>query len=171
MTLYPELKGNALRAYESMVNKLRQKAMSELKLSASEVVVRPLRPLDINATVTDWYITNNGISSSAYAALTNIDGATIANSRFVGINGIFNQTGASSLHAVRITREGAVAREWAVDTIPAWKHQAAWVDDPVTLDRNTTVTIAGWHGIASTLANTFGFLGAVAEKRGLLINP
>ena len=110
MTQYEQLEGNALRAYESMVNKLRTKAMQGLKLNASEVVVRPIRPLDINATVTDWYFANN-VSSSAYATLTNIDGASIANSRFVGINGIFNQTGASSIHAIRITREGAVARE------------------------------------------------------------
>ena len=153
-----------------MVKKLRTKAMQGLKLNASEVVVRPIRPLDINATVTDWYFANN-VSSSAYATLTNIDGASIANSRFVGINGIFNQTGASSIHAIRITREGAVAREWTVDHIPALKNQCAFVDDPITLDRNTTVTVAAWHGITSTLANTFGFLGAVAEKRGLLVNP
>jgi len=170
MTAYEELEGNALRAYEAMVSKLKQKAMQELKLSADEIVVRPLRPLDMNTTLTDYYFTNN-VSGSAYSNLTSFNSQTIANSRFVGINGIFNQDASSSLHAIRINREGAVAREWEVASIPNYKHQAAFMDDPITLDRNTSLTVTAWHGITSTLANTFGFIGAVAEKRGLLINP
>ena len=171
MTQYQELKGNAYVAYKKLIGILRKKAMDELHLSENEIVVRPLRPADLQSTTVDWYFVNTNNSGSAWANSDSIDGATIANNRFIGINGFFNQTGASSLHALRITREGAVAREWVTASVPKWKHKACWVDDPITLDRNTTVTLTFYQGIASTLTDTFGLLGAVAEKRGLLIAP
>lgn len=171
MTQYAELKGNALRAYEAMVDKLRRKAMQELRLSPDQIVTRPLRPIDVGLSTPDWYFANSGNSSSAFGSGADISGDTIANARFVGINGFFNTTVASSLHAIRITREGAVAREWLTHQVPYNKHAACWVDDPITLDRNTTVTLEFYQGITGTINNTFGLLGAVCEKRGLLINP
>jgi hypothetical protein len=171
MTQYQKLDGIALKAYEKMVVKLRQKARTELKLNDSEIVVRPLRPLDLQTTTTDWYFTQNACSGSAFEATTTISAATVANNRFIGINGAFNSLASSSLHAIRVTREGAVAREWTLTEVPNYRHGAFWVDDPVTLDGNTTVTVSINQGIAGTLTDTFGLLGAVAEKRGLLINP
>lgn len=172
MTLYKELDGNALRAYEQMVAKLRQNAKQQLKLSDAELVVRPLRPNDVS-TRSDWYFDGNQVTGSAWSTPTSVSAQVIANGRFVGINGVFNQaTGvAGSITAIRITREGAVAREWMVDAVKNWRHQCGWADDPVTLDQNTSFTLSLLQGITGTLLNQFGLLGAVVEKRGLLISP
>lgn len=166
---YPELKGNALEAYNTMVTNLRSRARAELKLSDSGIVVRPLRPEDLGLSNGEWYLNMDASSGSVWNT-SDIDAKTVADNRFIGINGVFDNNG-GDVCAVRITREGATAREWDVIDIHNKKHKCGYVDDPVTIDQNTTVTVSLYLGAASTLNNTFGLIGAIAEKRGLLINP
>lgn len=170
MTLYPELKGVSLEAYNRMIDKLKLKASTEGKLSEAEMIVRPwLRPEDIGFTNPEWYWNMSSASGSAWST-SDISSKTIADNRFVGISGVFD-TGAGVIHAIRIAREGATAREWDVAPVRNYLHKAAFADDPVTIDQNTTITISLYMAAASTINNTFGLIGAVVEKRGLLINP
>ena len=84
MAFYEKLEGAALDAYVQMVRKLRETAASELKLPEEELVFRPLRPEDLGLTTPEW--TFNVASTATWNKI--IDAKTIADNRFVGINGI-----------------------------------------------------------------------------------
>jgi len=175
MAWYPELKGPALDAYRSMVRTLRERAMKELNLRADEIVVRDLRPEDIGASSADFYV---GTKAAGWVAL--VDNATIADNRFVGINGVvlmdtggtdaFGFANEPPISQIKITRKGSVTRYWNVKPVWAFEGKVGYTDDPVTIDQNTTVTVEAWARSASSLEG-FTLLGAVVEKRGLLINP
>lgn len=175
---YPELEGNALKAYEDMCAKLKSKAMKELGLGPDAIILRPLKPTDLGYGVDDW----SGMQSGASQAITagwssSVIQTTIANGRWVGINGIcINEVrGAgtfapSLLNQIRITREGSDARFWDVEHVSLFEDHTGFADDPVTIDQQTSVTINMYARAAATLYNT-QFIGAVAEKRGITINP
>lgn len=180
---YPELKGPALDAYRQMVKKLKATASKELGVSEDELVTRSLRPADIgqNASTPDHYV---GLTALTWTNIINAQ--TIADNRFVGICGVSVGSGStaiptlgagadvrnlsSAVDQIRITRKGSVARYWQVKPLVHWAHGTGWVDDPVTVDQNTTITVEGLSRLASSIAG-FDLLGVVVEKRGLLINP
>jgi len=161
-----ELKGVALDAYNKMVRAMVSKASRELGLGEDGLVIRPLRPEDIGLTAPAWSLN----CTSANSWNTVIDSKTIADNRFVGINGVFHAEGAGEATQVKITRKGSVARYWDVTWIRNTQNKIAYADDPIILDQNTTITVEIYCTSASTLTD-FGFIGAVVEKRGLLINP
>jgi len=173
--IYPELEGPALEAYRQMVSQIKSKAMKELKLPEDQIVVRDLRPEDYGASSADLYI---GITETAWGAF--IDEQTIGDNRFIGINGFFMASTAAAaagtigpspaVTQLRVTRKGSVARYWYVAPIQGFEGKTGWFDDPFTADQNTTITIEGWNRIGGSIG-AVGFLGAVAEKRGVLINP
>ena len=175
MAWYPELKGPALDAYRKMVATLVAKAQKELNLPRDEIVVRDLRPEDIGASSADFYV---GTKATDWLAL--VDNATISDNRFVGICGVQLQdtAGTNSLglevepaiSQIKVTRKGAVTRYWVVKPVWSFESRVGYTDEPVTIDQNTTVTIEAWARTASSLKG-FTLLGAVAEKRGLLVNP
>jgi len=182
MAFYPTLEGPALDAYRRMVADLKAKAMKELGLREDELVVRQLRPADLGAAVT---VPDYPVGLTAVTWTNIVSAQTIADNRFVGINGFMvrNQGTAVALpgnnlipyapavEQVRITRKGSVARYFVVKYIPEWESQTGYTDEPVTVDQNTTVTIEGLATTASSIATTFDIIGAVVEKKGLLINP
>jgi len=170
---YKELVGPALEAYRAMVSELKRKAMTELGLPETEIVVRPLRPDDIgptNSGATQVYT----YGQTATTWDTVIDGNTISDNRFVGINGVWIAGTVASDHSpiaqIKIKRKGSVARYWYVEPIWNWENKTGYTDEPVILDQNTTVTVENWGRTAGSIVE-WGFIGAVAEKRGLLINP
>lgn len=171
--IYPELKGPALEAYRSMVTELKARAQNELGLPPEEIVIRPLRPDDFesneNSSTQD---TSWGQTTVTWDAV--YSGETIADNRFVGICGFYagstHGSQATMFAQVRVTRKGAVTRYWNVAPIEFWKHRTCYFDDPVVIDQNTTFKIETWTRDGASITQ-WGFLGAVAEKRGLLINP
>lgn len=170
MAWYKELKGPALDAYRKMVSSLMSKAKSELGLSQNELVLRGLRPEDIGASSPDFYF---GLDSAAWSTL--ISSQTVNDNRFVGINGVVigPETalgGTSMVSQLKITRKGSVARYWNTQPIHGFEGKIGYTDDPVTVDQNTTLTVDAWARTAGSIEN-FSLLGAVVEKRGLLINP
>jgi len=175
MAWYPDLKGPALDAYKKMVQTLFAKAERELGLTRDQLVLRDLRPEDIGASSADFYV---GTKATSFYAL--IDNQTIADNRFVGINGIVLPNTASTdafgleseppISQIKITRKGSVARYWNVKPVWAFESRVGYTDDPVTIDQNTTITVEAWARTASSLSG-FTLLGAVVEKRGLLISP
>jgi len=45
-------------------------------------------------------------------------------------------------------------------------------DDPLIVDQNNTITIEGYNARTTTSTDEeIGFIGCVAEKRGIRINP
>lgn len=181
---YKDLEGPALEAYRNMVAELKRRAMQELNLPADDIVVRPLRPNDcvnLNSGATsDWFIGQTAVTWEPV-----VNGKTVADNVFIGINGIYvgtstvaavivtpkgNQRQSAILSQVRVTAKGNLKRYWYVEPINNWENVTGWCDDPVIADQNTVLTVETWGRVASSL-NNWGLIGAVAEKRGLLINP
>ena len=168
MTFYDEFKGNALAAYKQGVDKLRAKSGGELGLATNGLIIRQLRPEDLGSTY-PWY-ENNLTATNTWTAFTGCTTDTIADNRFCLINGVYFNGGSGTLHQVKITREQSVKRYWVVSPIRGFQSRTGWADDPWTVDQNTVITIEGICSSVSTLTD-FDFVGATAEKRGLLINP
>ncbi|MCD6138673.1 MAG: hypothetical protein J7J91_08955 [Deltaproteobacteria bacterium] len=179
MAWYPELKGPALDAYRKMVKMLKERAMRELNLSESEIVVRDLRPADLgqDSSTPDY---NVGLTALTWTPIVN--NVTISDNRFIGINGFMikhsSTAGAGSVEVdvpvveqIRITRKGTTARYWQVKQIGYFENNVGYCDDPVTVDQNTTITIEGLARTASSLAGKFDILGVVVEKKGILVSP
>jgi len=166
---YKELKGDALEAYNKMVQVLRAKAVKELNLPETEIVVRPIRPEDIGHANPTW--TWIGTTANAWADI--LPNKTISDNRYVGISGAYNAEGAGELDQIKITRKGSVSRYWDMRPL-RWqsgrKTAIYYCDDPITIDQNTTITVSAYCTAASSLVE-FAFIGAVAEKKGLLISP
>ena len=104
--------------------------------------------------------------------ITLINNQTISDNRFVSINGICYPQSTPLIDWVRITRSGSVARLWPIEHIPHQDDNTMWVDDPITVDQNTTITIAGYNDTTTTspIENLI-FIGLVVEKRGMILNP
>jgi len=166
MGFYPELRGVTLQAYKEMMDSLKATAMKELKLGAKEIVTRALRPEDIGMPDPKWEF--NIPTADAWNIM--VDNKAIEDNRFVGINGIFYPVSATqAVNQIEIVKEGTTARYWHIQGINNLENATVYVDDPITIDQNTTITIRGYAVAAST--ETICFLGGVAERRGLLINP
>jgi len=165
MAYYFKLEGKALEAYNAMVAKLEEKAMRELKLSRDEIVIRPLRPEDLGLTTPEW--TFNIASSGAWNTM--IDNKTIADNRFVGINGVLiEESGEMAVTQLKITRMGQDKRFWQIQGINYLEDSCIFFNDPITVDQNTTLTIKGYARATDSDFQCV-FLGAVAEKKGVLI--
>jgi hypothetical protein len=166
MAFYPEFKGVPLDAYNKMVGILETKAMTSLATGRDGIVVRQLRPEDTGLTTKYWPSLSIG---TADTFIPYID-ATVANNRFIGINGFMNGESAGEITQIKITRKGSDARYWSVDEIRNWQHKTGWVDDPVTVDENTRLTVSIAARVTSTVSD-LAFIGAVAERKGLLVSP
>jgi len=164
MGFYTTLEGPALEAYRQMVNTLLSKAMKELKLSRDQIVIRQLRPEDIGLTTA---ASTFNVASTGWNTL--IDNKTIADNRFVGIHGILiGESGTSVVSQLKVTRMGQDVRYWVIQDINFLESPVIYFDDPVTIDQNTTLTIKG-YALATDGEWRCTFLGAVAEKKGLLV--
>lgn len=171
MAFYPEIKGVALDAYNKMVQKLVRKAETELNLRYGDgLILRDLRPEDIGTKVSDrepeWSYSPNTTTDWN----TIVDATTIDDNRYIGISGVWHSEAVDEVTQLRITKEGSISRVWDLLPIIQFKHQVGYVDDPITINQNTSLTIEAWARTASTTTG-FGFIGAVVEKRGLLVNP
>lgn len=172
MTFYSELKGTPLDARNKCCNEVLRRAQEQLGLPREEIILRPLRSIDIGFS-TDKFkssiATTLGWNNLVYTY-------TMVDNRFVCIAGVFTEESTPvRVHAIRITRAGSVSREWNVQRVAMQQNKQLFVDDPIIIDQNTQLTIAAYNGLLTTTGtNTweeFGFLGCVAEKRGMLINP
>ena len=78
----------------------------------------------------------------------------------------------NEIQRMRIQREGSVTRDWDISGIPAYPGHTGWADDPFTVDQNTNLTIQLLASAANTLSgDKHAFIGDVAERKGLTINP
>lgn len=165
MAMYFKLEGPALEAYRQMVKDLKEKAMREMKLPESEIIVRSLRPEDLELSTPEW--TFNIASSAAWNTMVN--NQTIDSNRFVGICGVLiAESGESAVSQIKITRMGQDKRFWQIQGINYLEDAVVFFDDPIIVDQDTPLTISG-YGVSTDSAFKCIFIGAVAEKKGLLV--
>ncbi len=172
MTFYRELKGISLDARNKCCNEILKRAQEQLGLPREEIILRPLRSEDIG------YSTSKFKNSLTTTLGTNnlVTTYTITDNRFICITGVFTEESTPTrVHQITITRAGSDARVWNVQRVSLMQDNQMHVDDPIIIDQNTQLTIAAYNGLLTTTgSNTweeFGFIGCVAEKRGMLINP
>jgi len=166
-----KLEGESLDAYNRMVTELEGKAMTQLGLPRSEIVVRPLRPEDMGFTTPQWACP--AIADSATNSWNNIINTyTIADNRFIGVMGLhrgFGQGATNAFSQLKITKAGKLARIWNIQAIEDFVGNTAYFSDYFTVDQNNVLTIQGYALVGTT--DKMVFLGAVAEKRGQTTNP
>ena len=168
MVFYPEFKGVALAAYNQGIDKLKSKMSREIGLAVDGGIIRPVRPEDLGSTYPWWQL--NQVATNTWTGFVGATTTTIADNRFVLINGVYFNGSSKELHQIRVTREQSVTRYWVVTPIRGFVSHTGYADDPWTVDQNTVFTLEGICSSVSTLTE-FDFIGAVAEKRGILINP
>lgn len=174
---YPELEGDALKAYVETRNRLVSKASKELLGRAwfpgqpipDELVVRTLRPEDLGLANPEYrfFDTVAGATAAAFNTVVNV---TVADNRFIGIYALVNNEASGEANEIRATREGTVTRFWPLQQIQFWQSNTGFADDPFTADQNTNLTIDLYLRTASTVIDLHP-LGLVVEKKGLLVNP
>ena len=174
MTFYHELKGTPLDAYNKCCNEVLRRAQEQLGLPREELILRPLRPDDVG--ITGKWKFGSTVITTTLGWNTLVNTYTMVDNRFICISGVFTEESTPvKIHQIRITRAGSVAREWNVQRVAMQDDHELHVDDPIIIDQNTNLTIEGYNGLLTTCGtNTyeeFGFIGCVAEKRGMLINP
>ena len=161
--LYPKLEGPPLEAYNASVQIIKARAIKELNLPPDQIIVRPMRPDDLGLTA-EWNW-NTGTSNDT---ATYINAATVADNRFMAIYGVADPLGYVS--QLKINRGGSDARIWNIQAINNFTNNIGYMDDPVTLDQNTQVTITGF-ATTDNSAYKLILVGVVAERRGIVINP
>ena len=168
MTQYHELKGVPLDAYNKCCNEILRRAQEQLGLPREEIILRDLISDDLGKTGKWWFAVTG---TSGWNTLVNT--YTVADNRFICISGIFNEEStAAVVHTIRITRAGSVARWWNVQRVGMQDDQELHVDDPIIVDQNQAITVEGYNALTTTATTEeIGFIGCVAEKRGLVINP
>ena len=162
---YTRLEGPAKQAYDRMCNTLMNTAKQELGLSERDLVMRQLRPEDLGLTGA-WTV--NLASASAWT--TYINAVTVANNRFIGINGIaIPQAAVQGGTQVRITAQGQVLRWWGIQDANLTEDNVFFFDDPVEVIRqNTPVTIEVYARAVSATERVV-IIGQVVEKEGILV--
>ena len=165
MAFYPELKGPPLQAYNDMVNNLLSRGATQLNLQPKQLVLRSLIPEDVGLSSPVW-----SFSVTSTNAFNTIIDAVIQDNRFIGINGIFYDPSTELISELRLTRMGALKRQWNIQEIPSQDDKVEYVDDPIIVDQTTTLKVEAFNQTTSTDgSHEIGFKGAVVEKRGLLI--
>ena len=169
MTQFNKLRGLPLDAYNKCCNELLSRAQLQLGLPREEIILRDLRSDDLDLTG-KWKFDMATAGTAGWNTLINT--VTIADNRFICISGMFSEETTPLIHSVRITRAGSVARWWNTQRVAIQQDNELHIDDPVIVDQNQTMTIEGYNGLTTTdSGHEFGFIGCVAEKRGLIINP
>jgi hypothetical protein len=159
------MEGPTQTAYNSLVSQLKSKAMKELSLPSKDIISRPLRPEDLGLSTPRWSF---NITTGDWNTLVDI---AVADNRFIGINGVVClETTTQGISQIEITSGGRVSRIFNVEGIILLDNPIFYTDEPLISTQNSNLTIKG-YAIATSTAEKFGFLGAVVEKRGLVLNP
>ena len=168
MGAYPKFEGVAVQAYDKMVSDLRERAKRELGLPDSEIVIRSLRPEDLELSTPQW--TFSCATTGSYVLM--LATASIYDNTFVGINGVCYANATPTVDQLKIVRAGSDARIWNIQECLGNENKTIWFDDPVTIGQNEVLDVYYYSATATTVAGELiCFLGAVAEKRGILVNP
>jgi len=161
---YTKLEGEAKRGHDRMKDTLMRVAKQELGLGDKDLIQRQLIPEDLGLTG-QWTV-----NLSATGWVTYISAYSIANNRFIGINGIaIPQSAVQGGTEVRITAQGQVLRYWQIQDANLTEDLVYYFDDPVEVIRqNTPVTIEVYCRATSATERVV-IIGEVVEKEGILV--
>ena len=164
MGIHFNLEGTAMDHHKRMMAELKRRAVKEL--GTTDIIVRPLRAEDIGLSTPQFTKAPGGTGWINY-----VNTVSVADNRFIGINGIHRGYGltAMSFSQLRFTRSGRTSRIWNIQPIEDFAGNTGFFDDPVLVDQNQSLTIEA-YSITNT-TDKMVFLGMVAEKRGIEINP
>lgn len=168
--MFYNLEGEALDAYNKKVEETVAKAMRELGLSRDQLIVRPLRAEDIGFSAPEFLKAIAAANTNAWNNIVNT--VTIADNRFVIINGVnrgYGQGTTNVFSQLRITKSGKTARIWNIQGVEDFIGNTVYFMDPVDINQNNLLTIEGYA--VNNTTDKLVMLGAVVEKRGLVINP
>jgi len=166
MAYYFQLAGTqAESAMEQMIAQLKSKAKQSLKTTSDDdIIVRPLRPEDVGLSTPEW--TFNIASANAWNL--NQLNTTIADNRWIGINGIlYAMSSTQAVTQLKVKRAGQNKRYWQVQGINFLENASIFFSDPVIIEENTNLTV-DMYAIATGSTEKIIFLGAVVEKKGIL---
>ncbi len=167
MGFYPKFEGVPVTAYNKMKKELKRRAM-QAGLAESDIVIRSLRPEDLELTTPQWTFT----LSSTVGYVLMIATVSIDDLRWVGINGICYTNAAPAVNQLKIVRAGSDARVWNIQEAQHNENDSIWADDPVIVNQNETLAVYQYCSAATTQsAELIVFYGLVAEKRGIVVNP
>lgn len=165
MSLYKELKGDALDAKNRLEEVLVAKASRELSLSRAELTVRELRPEDLGLT-REWTF---NIASTGATANAIINAVTIADNRFIGVYGVrYGQTATQQVNQLEVSRAGRTVRYYQIQGTAYTEDATSYFDDPFTVDQNTVLTMNA-YATATNATEKLILLGLVVEKKGLVV--
>ena len=136
MTQYHELKGVPLDAYNKCCNEILRRSQEQLGLPREEIILRDLRSDDLGVTG-KWRFSVT--TTSGWNNLVNT--YTVADNRFICISGIFTEMGTPTVHSIRITRAGSVARWWNVQRVGLQDDNEMHIDDPI----NRNIYVSNLH--------------------------
>ena len=160
-----KLEGPALEAYRLAVNKAFERAMQELKLSKDQLIVRMLRPEDVDLSTPEW--TFNLASADTWN--TNMVNSTIVDGRYVVIAGIMvGESGAQASTQLRITSAGQKVRYWQPQNINYTQDNMMWFTDPIITGQNENLVIDIYATVTDS-DHQLQLLGCVVERKGLLV--
>ena len=111
-------------------------------------------------------------STSGYHTMVNA--ATIANTKFISLEGVFYpKSSAQLITQLEINRAGSVVRYWTIQGVNFLQDNMIFFDDPITLDQNQPITIRGYNPTTSTNGaaspEEVVLIGTVVEKKGLTV--
>lgn len=165
MLFYPVLKGQALQAYRASVDKIVSIAKTQSHLRDDDIVVRPLRPQDLGQSTQYW-----SLAGATSAGWNDVINTTVSNDRYIAIYGVASNESIANLTQIRMQREQSYARYYSTEMLAGFESKIGYVTDPITISEKTNITIGIYQTTAATITKT-SFIGAVAEKRGILLNP
>lgn len=165
------------RLYDNALDILESEA--EKSLDTDQLLVRGLRPTDLNETNAVWAETVSAVASTgtSYEA-SQISAQTIPDDTVVCIYGLYDLSYHQMVTGIRIQSGQAVRAEWdmfpILDTPLRPEYRTMYADSPVIISKTINVEIQ--HYIRAKSPQTvsgieIALLGLVAEKRGKQIEP
>ena len=166
-------------AFKEMRAKLNGTIKGELKLigdaadrAMSSYIERDLRPEDIGLTNPTWRFPATGsLTSASTLAWSNlVNTFTIADNRYVGINGVRYPSDESPqvLTQLRIDKANKTVRYWSIQGCNTLENVSMFFPDPVTIEQNVPITIQAYNATTTITPQNLIFTGIVVEKEGIL---
>ena len=161
---YGRLEGPAKQAYDRMCSNLLSEARKELGVPERQLILRQLRPEDLGLTGA-WTM-----NLSATGWNTFINAVTLANNRFIGINGVaIPQSATQQGTQLKITAQGEALRWWGIQDANLTDNMEFFFDDPVEVIRPNTPVTVEVYARATNATERIVLHGAVVENEGILV--
>ena len=159
--LSPTFRGTPSVGAVAGVTDIMAMAEQQLGLPRSELVMRGLRPEDLNLT-TSWNFT-----STAANTWENWFSTSVADNTFIVIQGV--SYGGTNFAQLRVSAAASTSAYFNLSFIAGLQSQLYYATVPVTAQQNQL--IMGEVISKAVATESTNLMGTVIEKRGITINP